>query len=498
MSNAQMSIQEALQLLASGFDKENGMSRIQSTQKKFRDSFATPQLDTNNWNLVQTGAGQTVTQSAGVLTIAAGTTANAETIIESVETFTIPFRSMFGFMLSQRIANQEFYLELVSVNPDTLVPDGLHLAAWRLDGTTATTGIYEVAAGGLPKLASGATTINTTASYSIKEIECFADETWFHDRAMDSTSGRSGSWVRHQQIPYPTALYKVRIRVKNLGTAPATNTNFQLQYITVIDYAELTTEITASRGAAAAGMSMPVQVANTPAVSGTVTANMAANAGIGATSATNLGASATYTATTVDGGSSAQPYNRYRVMVGHTAGSTPAHLTFEQSTDNVTWRETHRIPIPSDGQVRTFEFAINARYVRAKVINGATAQTFFFFNSQYIRTDGPIDSDKTLTFIHSTTALAISAVFTGVTLNLGPNHSFNRHRALVYADQTGTLSFQQSRDGTNWRTTKTVAVSAGVTVVDEELIVSQYVRVLYTNGATANTVFELQSALVRQ
>jgi hypothetical protein len=248
-----------------------GASNIKSIQKKFRESFSGASLDSNKWVIVQTGTGMTVSQAAGELSIVSGTTINQETIIESIETFTVPFRAMFGLMLSQRVANQEFRIEMVSVDGNGVV-DGQFAASWLFDATIATQGKYEVQSGGLARLASGASTIISTAAYSIKEIELFADEAWFHDRAMDSSAGRSSSYVRHQQIPDPNKLYKIRIRAKNLAVAPTTTT-LKFQYCTVIDYSELTTEITASRGGAAAGMAMPVQVANTPAM--TVSGNPA-------------------------------------------------------------------------------------------------------------------------------------------------------------------------------------------------------------------------------
>lgn len=474
-----------------GYNSTEDMFKIQSTQKKFRDSFSNASLDLTKWDVIQTGTGQAIAQSAGVLTMTTGTTINAETIIQSKDSFTVPFRAMFGIMLSQRIANQEFYVEMVSVN-DAGVADNQFCAAWKLDGVTATQAKYQVQSGGLARLDSAASTIASTASYSIKEIECFSDETWFHDRAMDSPSGRSNSYVRHQQIPDPNRLYKIRVRVKNLGTAPATTTTFSMQYITVIDYAELTTEITASRGAAQAGMALPVQIANTP----TVTASVQANNTIGQTSVANLAANATYTATSIDTGSTIQ-YNTYRIMVAHTAGLTPGSLIYEQSTDNATFRETHRIPIPSDGLYRTFELPVICRYVRVRFVNGATAQTLFFIMTNYSRFSGVYDLDKPLCFLHSTTPLAAAATFTGTTLDLGGNHAINRHRALCYADQAGTLYIEESRDGTTWRATLTQAVTAGGVVEVDSIVVARYQRVRYVNGATLQGAFELQSALVK-
>jgi hypothetical protein len=365
------------------------------------------------------------------------------------------------------------------------------------DGTSATSAKYTVNGGDQPLLISGLSTIPTTAAPgSIFEIETTSDEAWYFGRTPDSTNARGNSYVRHLQVPNPNLKYKVQIRVKNLATAPASSTALVMQFVGVSDYAELTAEVTAGRGATALGQSLPAYITNTAAVSGTVTANLSSNAVLGATSATNLVASGTYTATTLDGGTTSG-YSRYRVIIAHTAGLVPAHITFEQSTDNVTFRETHRIPVPSDGQYRTLEFPINARYVRAKVINGATAQSLFFFNSMYIRVDGNFDLDKTMTFPWSITNLAAAAVFTGTTMDLGTNHSIDRHRAMVYASHDGTLYLEQSRDNTNWRISKQQAVTAGGIVQLEDTIVHRYARVRYVNGATLQTGFELYSTLVR-
>ena len=114
---------------------------------------------------------------------------------------------------------------------------------------------------GVTELVSAASTIPTTASGSFFELEPFADESWFHGGALDSTSARSNSYRRHQQIPDPNALYKLRMRWKNGAIAPASNTNAVIQYVALQDYAELTAEITAGRGQSVAGQALGVQIA---------------------------------------------------------------------------------------------------------------------------------------------------------------------------------------------------------------------------------------------
>jgi hypothetical protein len=479
-----------------GYDSADDAYKIKSTQKKWRDSFTGASLSASKWMTVQTGAGMTVTVGSGVLTIATGTTINSETILESVEYFTVPFRTLFGLMVSVRQANQEFYVEAVSIDPVTKAADGLHGMAWKMDftGTNANYANYEVWNGGLARVSANVYG-NVWTSYIIKELELFPDEAWFHDRNMDSSSGRTASNVRHQQIPDPNALYKIRIRAKNLGTAPGASADFRLQFVNVVDFAELTAEITAGRGSVSGGQGIYATVG------GSVTANLQQNALVYTDTTANLGVSSTYTGGARDAGegsTSRLQYTRFRVMTLHTAGNVHGHLVIEQSTDNTTYRETHRVPVPSDGLYRTFEFPCLLRYVRVKFINGTIAQTAMYLATALIHSDGNFDFDKMIQFIDSTTVLAGAATFTGVTLNLGANHSFIKFRARVYSDQGGTLFIDQSRDGVAWRTVGAGAsVAAGAAVELEQNVMCQYVRVRYVNGATLQTVFDLVSSLVK-
>lgn len=486
-------------LRISGYDEQDEMVKIKSTQQKWRSGFSGTTLNTDKWQLVQTGTGHTVSISNGNLVITTGTTINTETIIRTNEVFTIPVRVMFGLTLSQRIANQEIYFELVSTDHDTSIANNESIAGWLFDGTSATVGKYVTNGGAQSLLISGASTVPTTAGGSIFEIEPTADECWFFGRTADSTNGRANSYVRHSQIPDPNLKYKFQIRVKNLGTAPASSTTVTIPYVGITDYAEITAEITAGRGSSVQGQGIyatvggTVSIGNTP----TINANIYGTNTPYTDSTTNLGASALFTGTGRDAGAS-MLFNRFRVTLAHTAGVGHGHLYIQQSTDNATWRETHRIPIPSDGSYRTFEFPVNLRYVRVMFQNGATAQTQFFLSSVLVRMDGVFDMDKTISFTHSTTALGASATFTGVALNLGDNHSFNRHRAQVYSDQAGTAYLEESIDGTTWRVCAQSSVSAGATVTFEDLLVWKYVRIRYVNGATAQTAFSCTTALIRQ
>ena len=261
---------------ALAYDPIDDMTKIKSMQKKFRDSFGGSAVDLNKWvSLVETGV-QTI--SGGLLTMGSGTTINKVNQLVGKETFTVPFRISFNLTLSQRIANQSFYIEAISVDPATLEPNNLHSCGFIFDGTNAAQAKYSVQNNGVTPLVSATTTFPTTVSAGLYEIESFCDEVWFHGKTMDATAGRTNSQVRHQQIPDPNSLYKIRIRWLNGGSAPASNTNAILQFVACQDYAELTAEITAGRGQSVAGQGLGVFLTGglataTQPVSGTVTAN---------------------------------------------------------------------------------------------------------------------------------------------------------------------------------------------------------------------------------
>ncbi len=77
-------------------------------------------VDTSFLTLRQTGSGMTVNQTGGNLVITTGTTARSETIIRGVDKYSGGIRARIQSLLSQRIANQQFFFELVDVVGDSL------------------------------------------------------------------------------------------------------------------------------------------------------------------------------------------------------------------------------------------------------------------------------------------------------------------------------------------------------------------------------------------
>jgi len=107
-----------------GLGTDSGANTRLLPQLVNRTTFASvlaSSFDSAFWTQIgATGAGQTISQSAGNGVITAGTTANTETIVRSIRTFTGSFLLRAHSVLSQRIANNNFYVEMVDVIGDAL------------------------------------------------------------------------------------------------------------------------------------------------------------------------------------------------------------------------------------------------------------------------------------------------------------------------------------------------------------------------------------------
>ena len=73
---------------------------------------------------------------------------------------------------------------------------------------------------------------------------------------------------------------------------------------------------------------------------------------------------------------------------------------------------------------------------------------------------------------------------------------FDKLRAFVSADQSGTLNMQQSDDGNTWYTTQSQAIVAGTPLVVESLLVLRYARAQVQNGAIAQGALTFGSTVL--
>lgn len=91
-------------------------------------------IDTSWGSVVRTGSGMTVNQTGGNLVVTTGTTVNSETIIRSTKSYSGGIRLRAQTILSQRIANNNFFVELVDV-----IGDGLSITISSATSVTVTT-----------------------------------------------------------------------------------------------------------------------------------------------------------------------------------------------------------------------------------------------------------------------------------------------------------------------------------------------------------------------
>lgn len=269
---------------------------VSGTKLRYRREFTDPTLAA--WDVV-TGSGHTVNVTGGNLTVATGTTINTETSLVTKQKFSVPFKAQFGFKLSQKIVNQEFFCELVAVNDDGTL-DETAVAAWRVagnDSVTTTVARYETRNGQVARLQSANVTVASQTGDSIYEIILDSDEVSFHNKGVDSSSAKTLSGVRNSVAPDPNREYKLRYRIVNGGTAPASTTTFTAGFVTAVDYSEIMVELTGGPGTTLASQSLPVNITG-GAVTLTSTA-LAGSSTVTGTTVAKINSAATTNATNV-------------------------------------------------------------------------------------------------------------------------------------------------------------------------------------------------------
>ena len=429
------------------------VNQVSSIQKKFRDSFGDALAE--NWDVTVSG-GTTATVSGGLLTIASGATAGGYAELLGKEMFSIPFRVMVGCLSgATRQANTHHIIEAVSVDPLTGVPDGKNSLAIDIGGaatTTVTQAIYEVQNSGLRPLLSSASTIVTTDTLSILELEPFSDEAYFHSRAVDTTKARTSSYARQQQIPEPNAVYKLRIRSINAGV-----------------WKNITAAVSGTAGV----------------VRLTCAAHGYGNGSTVWVEALNglTGIRGNYVITVVDANTfelNGTLYEgAYVSSSGRCAGgAAPANINWQFRFISCTDYAELTAEITSGRGQSVAGQGLGVNVIGTVPVN-ATAQDNIFYNE-------------------STTARAISATLTGASrdtgIAAGAVHRYSKFRAFALADQAGTMRIECSNDNTTWRrVTVDTAIAANIPTFLEVPVITRYHRVVYVNGGVVQTLFMLNS-----
>jgi hypothetical protein len=372
--------------MSRGYQSTLSAGVVEGLQGAWRDEFPGSALQSGNWTVRQVGVGMSMSVASSKLTIATGVTSGD--VLELISGFTVrpPCRLLVSLdSISQRIANQEFSIELIRADTlvDVFTTDGV---GFFFSGTSATAGVdYRSVSQGDAGTNLTAQTIPTTAGASVLEIDLTTDECWFYNGTVDVAAASKTNSARFtRKVPDPAQSYMVRIRAKNTGV-PASTTNFVIDSVLVEDYTHLGVEIARSRGSSAAGEQLPVNVAS--GTVGTVTnALVLGKAIFFSESTTPLAGAATFTApgrelmntnsgAALTAGTTAYPGRIRAFAVSDQIGT----LLIEASNDNVTYDAVLSVAtsIVDGKSVATADVPVYSRYIRVRYVNGAVLQTFF-------------------------------------------------------------------------------------------------------------------------
>lgn len=218
------------------------------------------------------------------------------------------------------------------------------------------------------------------------------------------------------------------------------------------------------------------------------------------------------------------------IQIIASAGITAGQIIFEQTNDNTS---TTGIALPAfEASVlnanpivaatsiaastrRMWLVPITAKYIRVRISTafaGGTVQAIANFSQQTFAnpvmnvqqaTAGSLNVQNTplsnVFYNETTTALAAGATFTGTSRNTGAAagsvHRYSNFNAMVLANQTGTIRLECSNDNSTWRRISAdTPVAADTPTILSVPIMTRYYRAVFVNGATANTVFMLNTS----
>lgn len=336
---------------------------VKGLKNRWRDDFDGNELDSADWEILQTGSGQTVTVSASELRINAGTVANAQTIIRSKNKVTFPSRLSFIYNISQRIVNNNFIVEIVDSS-------GNNYARATFTGTSSVLTAIEVSNNGNNTGSINLANSSASSSYSIFEIDFSIEEIRFTTRAVDSGSVRGNTQARNRRIPDPSLEYFLQIRCMNGSTAPASASSIYFDSIAYQSIEVLPTEIVGSKGSVAGSDAITVvpalgQTFNTV---GTVSSVISSDgAGYTTETTTNLAANAVY--------SQVRDGNGRKYLHIFVETDQAGTLFVDQGANTVSFYNFPGNSCPSGVTVVTVELKL--RYYRIRYVNGDSPTTSF-------------------------------------------------------------------------------------------------------------------------
>jgi hypothetical protein len=352
-------------------------------RKKMRDEFAGSAVDVAKWTVTPTGlGGATVAGSVLTLTTGGGVSGDGVELI-SVDTFNVPCRLIaIVNAISQRVANQEFSIELIEENTAAGAA-GTDAAKLLFNGAVNTTAQVTTLSAGDQDGPNNFTTQATSAATKF-EIDLMPDEVWVYTQdTINSTGTRTRYAHQDRKIPDPSKHYRIRLRLRNTGAASLTTVT--IDAILIEDNAYLPVEIAHARGSQVGGEGLAVNIASSAL---TATGQIVETHAIAYDDVPGsaLGAGATQTGTARDlwagsipvaGGVVNAGGNRY---IGRfrafAAADQIGTLRIEVSKDNVTWDPQAEIATTVIGgkNVAKLDEPVISRFYRVVYINGATLQ----------------------------------------------------------------------------------------------------------------------------
>lgn len=195
-------------------------------------------------------------------------------------------------------------------------------------------------------------------------------------------------------------------------------------------------------------------------------------------------------------------------------GTWSGTLTFQVSNDNVNWiTKTMYSPSLNASATTTanniFSADIGSRYFRAQMTSyasGTASVTIAFSGAGYetLRDTQPISGSVTanpnlVEQVETSTNLGASATYTGAARDMGTTVATRRTllRPVILhtaGNTPGSLVLQESTDGTTWRETRRAPIPSDASYRSFEWPLHlRYYRLLFINGATAQTAFFLQT-----
>jgi len=217
------------------------------------------------WGVSALGTGMAVAVAGGAMTITTGTTASAITRVACSISLIPRCRIRFIAKLSQRIANQTFYLEVRNAA-------GTTYARYKFTGTTNTVCAVESAYAGVANTGKSPGTIGATSTSNLYDIRLDMDRAIYSIIAADAASIMSPSVVFDRNVPANEDELYIEIRAENGGTAPASTTTLTIESVMISDMENVAVEIVPGQAIQNSATAVPiVSTGGSVSVSGSVT-----------------------------------------------------------------------------------------------------------------------------------------------------------------------------------------------------------------------------------